>query len=342
MNKQTLFRQIKTCLCRRVSAIRLWSRALELLLFVEMSIPLRKHYTALTVVLAFVLGACDQTQGRTIILEQISSMPATPADHRIHYGNDPLQFGDLRLPKGDGPYPVAVVIHGGCWRSENDLQHISHLSEALTNEGVATWTLEYRRIGNNGGGWPGTFEDVAAGSDYLQTLAKRFPLDLSRVVLVGHSAGGQLALWVAARQNLPQKSPLASAGPLAVRGVVSLAGITDLRTFGVGRGYCNASVAPLLGGTPEKVPDRYAQASPIELLPLRIPERLVHGKLDLIVPVEQSRNFVTQAKAKGDDAQLLLLEDAGHFDLIAPFSPAFATVKQAILSLLKAPALSAS
>ena len=278
----------------------------------------------------------DAGQGRpgVVTWEQISGLPAPPADKRVSYGDDSLNFGDLRLPPGAGPHPLAVVIHGGCWRSENDLRHASHLSAALTRAGIATWTIEYRRIGDAGGAWPGTFVDVARGIDYVRTLARRFPLDLRRIVLVGHSAGGQLALWVAARHHLPRSSPLFCADPLQVRGVVSLAGITDLRSFSVGSAYCNASVAPLLGGTPEKVPERYAQTSPIELLPLGVPQRLLHGALDRFVPVEQSLGFARRAKEKGDDAEVQLIEGAGHFDLIAPFAPAWTRVEQAVVSLL--------
>lgn len=284
------------------------------------------------------LGACATTPARDVVSwNEIASQPVSPADHRIPYGTDPLQFGDLRLPPGPGPHPVAVIIHGGCWQAQYDLNHIGPVSAALTRAGIATWTPEYRRIGNPGGGWPGTFQDVARATDYLRTLAQQFPLDLNRVVLAGHSAGGHLALWLAARDNLPRESPLFSPDPLPVRGVVSLAGITDLRTYGTMPGSCNSAVAPLLGGTPDEVPERYAQASPIELLPLGVPQRLVHGALDPTVPPDQSRRFEARARAKGDDSRLILLEGAGHFDVIAPFAPAWASVEQAIRSLLASP-----
>ena len=143
------------------------------------------------------------------------SLPAQAPDARVAYGADPFQFGELRLPPGGGPHPVAVVIHGGFWRAAYSLDHIGHLCEALRAEGVATWSLEYRRIGNSGGGWPGTLEDVAAGVEYLREMGPKHRLDLGRVVVVGHSAGGQLALWVAGRGG--------------VQGVVSLAGVADLR-----------------------------------------------------------------------------------------------------------------
>lgn len=266
---------------------------------------------------------------------EISDLAVPPADRRIRYGNDPLMFGDLRLPKGKGPYPVAVVIHGGCWRSENDITHISHLSAALTRAGIATWTLEYRRIGDTGGGWPGTFVDVARGTDYLRTLAGQYPLDINRVVFVGHSAGGHLALWLAARRNLPAKSPIYSPDPLPVHAVVSLAGITDLRRFGKDVGYCNASVRMLLGGAVEEVMDRYAQSNPIELVPIGVPIRLIHGALDTIVPLQQSRDFAERARSKGDDVQISVIQGAAHFDLIAPFSSAWGRVEQTVLTVLR-------
>src|SRR5438132_9320670 len=118
---------------------------------------------------------------------------------RIAYGPDRFQFGDLRLPSGSGPRPVAIVIHGGFWREKYDLEYIVPVCEALTAAGVVTWNLEYRRIGNAGGGWPGTFEDVAAGADHLHSLAHEFNLDLNRVIAIGHSAGGHLAFWLASR-----------------------------------------------------------------------------------------------------------------------------------------------
>jgi acetyl esterase/lipase len=279
-------------------------------------------------------GEGHAQQPALVTWQEISGPPMPPADHRIQYGGDPLQFGDLRLPRRAGPHPVVVVVHGGCWRAENDLQHVSHLSAALTAAGFATWTIEYRRIGNPGGGWPGTFEDVARGAGYVKDLAREHHIDLDRVLLLGHSAGGQLALWLAGRHNLPREHPLAAAAPLPIRGVVSLAGITDLRAFGAAPGYCNESVAPLLAGTAAEVPEHYALASPIELLPLGVPQRLLHGSLDPFVPLEQGRSFTDRARAQGDDAELAVIEAAGHFDLIAPFSPVWEAVERVVRELL--------
>jgi acetyl esterase/lipase len=283
----------------------------------------------------FVVTCGGSAFSRVVSWAEISSQHVPPADERRSYGDDPLQFGELRLPKNSGKHPVAVVIHGGCWRAENDFQHVRGLSAALTSEGIATWTLEYRRIGNSGGGWPGTFEDVIAGIDFLRTLAQNHPIDLDRVVLIGHSAGGHLALWAAGRHNLPPANKLASAAAVKLHGVVGLAAITDLRSYRIPRGYCNASVDLLLGGSPEEVQERYLQANPVELLPLGIPARLLHGTRDGVVPPEQSENFVKLATSKKEvDVQLALIPEAGHFDLIAPSSPAWTTVKQSVMSLL--------
>ncbi len=271
------------------------------------------------------------TRAQNLTFEDIQTLPTPPADHRIAYGTDPLQFGDLRLPHGKGLYPVVVVIHGGCWYSEYDLKHVASFSAALTRLGVATWSLEYRRIGNSGGGWPGTFQDVAQCTDYLQVLARTYSLDLKRVIVVGHSAGGGLALWLAGRGQLPKDSPLYIRDPLLLKGVLSLAGITDLRKY---RPNCGDAVRKLLGGSPEEVPQRYQQTSPLELLPLKTPQRLIHGALDEIVPLSQSRDYEVAARSLGDDVKLTTVKGAGHFDLIAPQSSAWRAVEEAVRSLL--------
>src|SRR5579884_2310215 len=252
--------------------------------------------------------------------ERDDILPIPPAEpgEKIAYGSDPLQFGELRVPSGAGRHPVVVVIHGGFWRAAYNLDHIGHLCMALTAAGVATWSLEYRRLGNAGGGWPGTFEDIAAGTACIDTFAERYRLDRSCIVTLGHSAGGQLALWVATRRKLA--------------GMVSLAGVVDLK-----RAYqlnlSNGVVADLLGGSPDSTPERYAAASPVELLPLHSPQRLIHGTADSIVPFEISQHYVDVARIRGDDAQLLSLEGTGHFELIDPRSEEFHTVQTTVLRL---------
>lgn len=302
--------------------------------------PLPNLARFLTVALAACASqapAGQPAQREPVTWQEISALPPAPADHRITYGPGPLQFGDLRLPAGKGPHPVAVLIHGGCWSAAYGLDHVGPVSDALRRAGIATWSIEYRRVGDAGGGWPGTFEDVARGTDHVFALAKEFSLDADRVVLVGHSAGGHLALWAAGRHNLLPSSPLRSASPLRIRGVVALAGITDLRAFGAAPGGCSAAVARLLGGTASQVPGRYEEGSPMALLPLGVPQRLVHGERDAIVPAAQGLPFVVEARRRGDDSRMRTIPGAGHFDLIAPFAPAWPEVMDEIRALLDAP-----
>jgi acetyl esterase/lipase len=239
---------------------------------------------------------------------------------RIPYGTDPYQFGELSRPPGSNRHPVVIVIHGGFWRSKYDLTYIRPVCESLMDAGLATWNLEYRRIGNSGGGWPGTLEDIAAGTEYLNSIASSFNLDLHRTIALGHSAGGHLALWLAARTKI-------------LRGAVSLAGVVDLRRAWELK-LSNTVVADFLGGGPADVPDRYDSASPIELLPFGIPQKLFHGTDDTSVPFEISERFVRAARMRGDDAELITLQRAGHFELVDPLKREFRLVRETVLRLV--------
>jgi acetyl esterase/lipase len=197
---------------------------------------------------------------------------------------------------------------------------MGHVCAALAGVGIATWNIEYRQIGNPGGGWPGTFEDVANAAAYVESVADEFNLDVNRVIAIGHSAGGHLAFWLASRKKL-------------LRGVIGLAGVLDLR-----RAWelhlSNTVVADLLGGAPNDVPDRYQFASPIERLPLGIPQKLFHGTSDTSVPYEISERYVQAAQSRGDNAELIRLENAGHFELVDPRTKEFSLVRDAALSLV--------
>jgi acetyl esterase/lipase len=274
-------------------------------------------------------------EGHVLTTAEALTLPQPPADHRIPYGPEPLQFGELRLPAGDGPFPVAIVLHGGCWLADYDLGYVSGLAAALAAEGIATWSLEYRRLGDKGGGWPGTFTDVAAGADHLRPLAERFPLDLARVVAVGHSAGGHLALWLAARAGLAEGDELRGKAPLPLRGVVALAGITDLAAYAAPTG-CGSAVPGLLGGPPGEHPERLRRSSPIAMLPLGVPAVLVTAEHDPIVPSEQAASFAAAAVAAGDRVELREVAGAGHFELVNPAHRAFDQVRAAVLELLAA------
>ncbi len=261
---------------------------------------------------------------------EILELPAPAADHRIPYGGAEQHFADLRIPTGHGPHPVAIVLHGGFWRSSFQLLYMGHLCEALRRAGVATWNIEYRGIGHDGGAFPGTLEDVAAGACHLARVAVQHQLDLSRVVAAGHSAGGHLALWLAtSKRGLP------------LRGAVSLGGVADLRRAWELQ-LSNTVVADFMGGSPEEYPDRYRAASPIENLPCGVPVRLVHGDADTVVPIKIAERFLAAAREVGDDCRLTRLRGADHFDVIDPRAREWPHVEQVILELLRGDSLDPS
>jgi acetyl esterase/lipase len=247
------------------------------------------------------------------------------------YGPGADRFGELWRPGGDGPWPVVALLHGGFWRSRRTLELMRPLAADLAGRGFAAWNLEYRRVGQPGGGWPGTCEDVAAGLDHLVRLAGRAPLDLDRLVVAGHSAGGHLALWSAARSGLPAAAP--GAGPqVAPRLVVSLAGVCDLLA-GAAAGIGEGAVAEFLGATPDQAPERYRLASPQARLPLGVAQLLVHGDADPRVPVGQSRAYAAAAAAAGDPVELVELRGVDHMAVIDPASPAWAEVTRRLRRL---------
>lgn len=244
-----------------------------------------------------------------------------PHARQLAYGDHPDQVGNLHLPVGAGPWPVVVLIHGGFWRWGWDRTLMTRLAHDLAGRGFAAWNIEYRRVGQDGGGWPGTLEDVAAAADAVAGLEG---VDASRVATVGHSAGGQLAVWLAARHRLPAGAP--GAGPaVRPRVAISQAGVVDLAAGAADR-LGDGACAALLGGTPAEVPERYAVASPAALLPLGVPQLLVHGGRDDIVPPAQSRAYAEAAAAAGDDVELIELPDADHSDVIEPEHAAWAQV----------------
>lgn len=263
---------------------------------------------------------------------ELLALPEPAADQRFQYGDGEFQFADLRVPGGDGPFPVVVLVHGGCWLAQYGLGHLAAMAQALTDAGVATWTLEFRRVGNEGGGWPGTFLDVAQGTDYLREVAAEHHLDLNRVVVSGHSAGGHLALWLAARHNLPPESELYIADPLPFAGVIALAPAADLELTYRNQ-TCGDAAQRLVGGTPEEYPQRYVEGSPAALVPLGIPQVIINGDQD---PgwLEISRAYQGKAKAAGETVEIIIPPDAGHFELVMPTSNTFELVRDTILSMI--------
>jgi acetyl esterase/lipase len=269
------------------------------------------------------LGLAAISSGRALGAQQLlgtgdlASLAAGPPDQRIQYGPGPFQFGNLRLPKRAGPHPLVIFVHGGCWLSAYDIAHAGSLEQAMADSGFAVWSLEYRRVGNDGGGWPGTFQDVAKGTDYVRELAPKYALDLSRVIVAGHSAGGQFALWVAARKKIPASSELYVANPLSVRGVFALAPAPDLEGLSAA-GTCGNVIDKLMGGSPADHADRYAAASPMKLMPVGVPQTLIVGALDRSwAPI--GRLYSARAREAGDSTVTLIeAPESGHFELVAP------------------------
>lgn len=248
-------------------------------------------------------------------------------DARLAYGRDPNQFIDLRLPSKERtkePHALLINIHGGYWRARYNLDHAGHLCAALTAKGFATANLEYRRVGNDGGGWPGTFADVRTAYHFLLQNSQAYNLDVKRIVVMGHSAGGQLALCLAAHEP-------------GLGRVISLAGVVDLR-----RAYqlhlSNDAVVEFLHGTPAEVPEHYSEADPMELSIPHARQCLVQGAADDTVPPAFSRDYVAaKLKRKGkdkEDVQLLEIDGAGHFDLIDPRTQAWKQVEERVVQLV--------
>jgi acetyl esterase/lipase len=287
--------------------------------------PLPSRRTALGALAglgALFLAACGRGNGK----------PGSSASTRHAYGSDASQFGDLYVPTaGITRQPgVVVVIHGGFWASTYGLTLGAPLAQDLAARGWAAWNLEYRRVGD-GGGWPATLQDVAAGIDALADLSGPNALDLSRITVIGHSAGGQLGAWAAARAGLPAAAP--GANPrVPVTAVVSQAGVLDLLSA-VKQDLGGGAVAKLMGGSPSAQPDRYRWADPQQQIPLPVPVLCVHGRSDANVPIAQSRDYVAAATKAGARATLTEV-DGDHFTLIDPASGAWRAVVAALPALM--------
>ncbi|MEX1162576.1 MAG: alpha/beta hydrolase [Nitriliruptor sp.] len=274
--------------------------------------------TALLVI-AVVLAACTLPGGAPDAPADEAAVGAEGQGRTIAYGDGPEQVADLALPAGSAPdagWPTVVLVHGGFWRDQYRRDLMADLARDLANRGFASWNLEYRRVGPTGGGFPGTLLDVAAGTDHLAAVAEEAPIDLDRVAVVGHSAGGHLALWFGSRGRLPAGAPGASdpLRPCAVVAQAPVASLVDAVPLGDG------AVTDFLGGEPDEVADRYAIADPMALVGHGVPVLLVHGRSDETVPVDQSERYEAAASAAGDPVELVT--GAGdHFAVIDPGDP---------------------
>ena len=258
--------------------------------------------------------------------------PVKPT-HRIYYGEHEEQFGELYLPPykdqqtEDTCHSIIILLHGGCWRSEIDLSGLGPLCVSLSQLGYAVWNLEYRRL-DNGGGWPMTFEDVALGADFLSQIADKYSLDLSRVISMGHSAGGHLALWLAARKKLSSESILYNPNPLSINSVISLAGIPDLEQA-ADQKICRGHIEQLMKGMPSEVIEYYQQVSINHFEPLDI--RITHliGEYDQVVPVDYLKEY--SRKQLNSLNKLTIIPNIGHFEMVMPAAISWGFIKETLI-----------
>jgi acetyl esterase/lipase len=271
----------------------------------------------------------------------------TPAAERIAYGPSALNFGELRVPGGAGPFPVAILIHGGCWQAQlsedapaamASFELLRPAAEALARQGIATWNIEYPRVGDPGGGWPGTYRDISRATDFLQRIAGSHHLDLNRVVVAGHSSGGQLALWLAIRGKLPKSSPIYSRPAVRLKGVIDIDGPPDLRTmWPLQQRMCNAPVlTQFLGGGPQDVPSRYSEGAVTDFIPVGLPQTmLIRDHPPETTAID--RQYAQAAQKAGDRVTVVMQQGPSHFDGLNPDSKDWATVVGSAKAMLGLP-----
>ena len=262
--------------------------------------------------------------------------PRPEPDATLAYGADAMHKADLWLPSGPGPHPTVLMVHGGCWQTEiADRRIMNWIADDLRKRGVAVWNIDYRGVDRTGGGYPGTFADAAAAADALRGHAVRYRLDLRPLVAVGHSAGGHLALWLAARLApaarspgplIPRGSPLVGADPLPIDAVVSLGGLPDLELAATppGSGCGTEVIERLVGPATLSSRDVYADTSVPRLAPLGIKQVLVNGLQDRIIPTAYAEDYAKKMRAAGDRVEVRMIDRTGHVELVAPETAAWA------------------
>jgi acetyl esterase/lipase len=280
--------------------------------------------------LAFTLLAEAAGMAAPLTWGDLTSRPQPKASATIGYGADPLQHVDLWLPAGKGPFPVVLMVHGGCWQTDVAKADLMNwIADDLRKRGIAVWNIEYRGIDRPGGGYPGTFLDAAAASDLLRTAAAKYKLDLKRVVAVGHSAGGHLALWLAARRGIAPNSPLYAEAPLKLTQAISLGGLPDLEAASVPPGNTCGSdaVTGLVGQARAERTDVYIDTSPARMGSPGIPVTLVNATRDRIAPPAFAEAYAV--RMKGEPRRVVIPEE-GHVELIAPETKSWAATVKAI------------
>ena len=282
-------------------------------------------------------GAAGGTMGWSDLLDR----PRPKADVRIPYGKDPLQFADLWLPKGKARHPVVLMVHGGCWQTDvADASIMNYIADALRARGIAVWNIEYRGVERAGGGYPGTFLDVAAAADALRKAGPRFSLKTERVVSFGHSAGGHLALWLAARGRILPTDALYNARPLPIATAISIGGLPDLEAAQMPPGdTCDADpVRKLVGAQDAGGRELYHDTSPAAMMPFSTPQVLVNATRDRIAPPSFADAYEAKAKLRGNAIRRIVIPEEGHVELIAPGTASWAAELAEIERALRIPA----
>ncbi len=290
---------------------------------------------SLRVLLATLLGSGVATAAPMTLADYLAlSGPAPTA--KIAYGSAPSQYAELFVPAGDGPFPVAVLVHGGCWAIKfGGIEQMRNLAGALAAQGIAVWNVEYRRADEEGGGYPGTYQDINGALELLGAHAARHQLDLGRIVAIGHSAGGQLVQWIAGRNRIPASSPLFQANPLPLREIISLGGLADLRNEReLIKASCGRDTVQLAGSPSAARPDVFSDTNAAELVPNGSRTVLITGELDTISPPRAAHDYAARVQLAGDAASVIILPGASHYDEVAASSPAFKLVLPAIRKAL--------
>ena len=302
-----------------------------------MAPPLKCLALAAALALAATPVATNGEQGRgpdgLMAWPDLLERPRPQPSFTIAYGSDSLQVVDLWKPDGDGPHPVVLMVHGGCWQTEiADRRIMNWIADDLRRRGIAVWNIDYRGVDRTGGGYPGTFLDAAAAADSLPTHAARHQLDLDRLVAIGHSAGGHLALWLAARPRLPAGSPLRGADPLPIGSVISLGGLPDLEEAArpPGSGCGTEVIARLVGAAALDRSDVFADTSVPRLAPLGVRQILINGRQDRIIPTAYAEGYAAPMRAAGDDVRVRMIDRTGHVELVAPDTAAWAAAVEEI------------
>ncbi|MGK5026004.1 alpha/beta hydrolase [Janthinobacterium sp. RB2R34] len=285
---------------------------------------------------AALLATSHFTVAAPMTLDDYLALNGPQATAQIAYGPAPSQYAQLFRPSGPGPFPVVVLVHGGCWTVQfGGIKQMRNVANALSSQGIAVWNVEYRRVDEEGGGYPGTYQDMHAALDSLQSHASQYQLDTSRILAMGHSAGGQLVQWIAGRSKLPKTSPLYREKYLPVNNIVSLGGLADLRhEETLIKSSCERDIRQLAGSASVERPDIYSDTNAADLMPNGTRTVLITGELDTISPPRVAHDYAAKAVKAGDHAEVLILPGASHYDEIAATSPAWKMILPVIKQML--------